>query len=531
MSARHLRIIRFEPPPAPAADAGHAPSAEASTAGAPAPDRPADASDLRGAAFDEGCARGIVAADGRMIAANRALHALLHWHNAPPEGGSILWAVDAADRPALERVLREAGESGGGTVDARCPITGDAFAFFRFEAAPLPGAPGPARPLLVTVHEVTRVRSLEEQMAQRGRLELLGRLAAGVVHDFNNLLTVVMAHANAIRSEPGCPRPLAADAEGILEASARAVALGRQVLSFSRRQSVQPECLDLNTLFAETRRLVAHLLGPGVALEFRPTPGLWCVRFDKGQMIQVIMNLAANARDAMDGGGTLSLETFNLEDPGGPADAAGRVPSGPCVMLRASDTGCGMDAATLARAFDPFFTTKAPGRGTGIGLATVDEIVRRGGGGIRVRSQPGRGTTFEVLLPKADPARASPAVPAVLVVETDDTLRRLVAAHLVRAGFRVTEANEPARALEMAGGDAAPPDVIVAGALPGTTGPELLARLRVRWPVARPLYLTDSDDAPPDPADPAAAALRKPFDAAQLAKAVQTALRGTAPRP
>jgi len=318
MSARHLRIIRFEPPPAPAADAGHAPSAEASTAGAPAPDRPADASDLRGAAFDEGCARGIVAADGRMIAANRALHALLHWHNAPPEGGSILWAVDAADRPALERVLREAGESGGGTVDARCPITGDAFAFFRFEAAPLPGAPGPARPLLVTVHEVTRVRSLEEQMAQRGRLELLGRLAAGVVHDFNNLLTVVMAHANAIRSEPGCPRPLAADAEGILEASARAVALGRQVLSFSRRQSVQPECLDLNTLFAETRRLVAHLLGPGVALEFRPTPGLWCVRFDKGQMIQVIMNLAANARDAMDGGGTLSLETFNLEDPGGP---------------------------------------------------------------------------------------------------------------------------------------------------------------------------------------------------------------------
>jgi signal transduction histidine kinase len=236
-------------------------------------------------------------------------------------------------------------------------------------------------------------------------MEAVGRLAGGVAHDFNNLLTAISGNAHILRSElePGDAR--VAEVDEIVLAGERAATLTRQLLAFSRRQVLQPRALSLNESIEELRGMLVRLIGEDLHLETVLDPDLGLVRADPGQLTQVLMNLAANARDAMPLGGTLTLETGNVTLDETFARAHEGVRAGPHVMLKVSDTGAGMDAETRAQLFEPFFTTKEVGKGTGLGLATVYGIVRQSEGSIEVRSEPGCGSTFEICLPQAPVAK------------------------------------------------------------------------------------------------------------------------------
>jgi two-component system cell cycle sensor histidine kinase/response regulator CckA len=248
----------------------------------------------------------------------------------------------------------------------------------------------------------------EADLRQGQKLTILGRLVAGIVHDFNNLLTAIIGLSDLLRSRlAGQDRDLA---DEVYKAGERAAALTRQLLAFSRHEPVRPAVLDLNAVVADMGGLLRRLLGEDVRLEWALAPDLGQVRADRGQLEQVLLNLAVNARDAMPAGGRLTIETANVE-PTGPAPDAPGVGQGRYVLLSVSDTGVGMTEAVQARLFEPFFTTKEPGKGTGLGLATVHQIVEQGGGAIAVRSAPGRGATFRVYLPRVAAETAGPPSP------------------------------------------------------------------------------------------------------------------------
>src|SRR5690606_2045054 len=237
------------------------------------------------------------------------------------------------------------------------------------------------------------------QLRQAQKMEAVGRLAGGVAHDFNNLLTAIVGHANLMLFDIPESSPLRADVAGILKASESAAALTRQLLTFSRRQIVQPETVDVNAVLPETDRLLRRLIGEDIELVTNLDPDLATVTIDPGHLEQVVMNLAVNARDAMPGGGTLTIRTANVDLTDAYLYDGVEGDSGPFVMISVADTGVGMDAETQARLFEPFFTTKQPGEGTGLGLATVFGIVEQAGGQIYVYSEPGCGATFKVYLP------------------------------------------------------------------------------------------------------------------------------------
>src|ERR1035437_805857 len=312
----------------------------------------------------------------------------------------------------------------------------------------------PARVVLVA--DLTEKVRLEEQLRQALKMEAVGRLAGGVAHDFNNLLTAILGYGQLLRGElePGDAR--VAEVDEILLAGERAAPLNRQLLAFSRRQVLQPRALNLNESIEELRGMLGRLIGEDVRLRTVLDPELGLVRADPGQLMQVLMNLAVNARDAMPRGGTLTLETYNVTLDEVFAAAHEGVRAGPHVMLRVSDTGAGMDADTQAHLFEPFFTTKEVGKGTGLGLATVYGIIRQSEGAIDVRSEPGNGSTFEIHLPQATVGEfvAGGQVPiaapergheTILVVEDEPSVRKLTISVLERQGFAVLAADGPAQ--------------------------------------------------------------------------------------
>ncbi len=382
-------------------------------------------------------------------------------------------------------------------------------------------------------------RQAQHQLLQSQKMEAIGRLAGGVAHDFNNLLSVIEGHGELLRAEVGKESPGRKRVEEILWAAERAASLTRQLLAFTRQQVLEPKVLRLDRAVGEARHMLERVIGEDITLAVVAPKELWRVRADPNQIVQILLNLAVNARDAMPRGGTLAIDLANaeLDD----RFAASHPPSttGPFVMLSVSDTGLGMDAETQRRVFEPFFTTKKPGVGTGLGLSTVYGIVKQSGGFIWVTSEEGRGTTFTIYLPRVDETEAevaeapppSPALPAagrILLVEDDPGVRGLMAELLEARGYTVRAAGSPAEALAWAESSSEPLDLLVTDVvMPGMGGRDLAHRLAGLRPGLRVLFVSGfaADTlARQGEIGPGRRFLSKPFSGASLLDSVAEAL-------
>jgi nitrogen-specific signal transduction histidine kinase/ActR/RegA family two-component response regulator len=355
---------------------------------------------------------------------------------------------------------------------------------------------------VVLAIDITDRVNLEEQLRQAQKMEAVGRLAGGVAHDFNNLLTAISGYAQILRGEFDVGDSRRADVDEIILAGERAAALTRQLLAFSRRQVLQPREIDLNDSIRELRGMLVRVIGEDIDLEIALSSDIGLVRADPGQLTQVLLNLAANAKDAMPRGGKLTLETRKVELDEPFTRTHSGVRPGRHVMLRVSDTGSGIDPETRSHLFEPFYTTKDIGKGTGLGLATVYGIVRQSEGSIDVYSEPGQGSVFEICLPEAGPARKAEALASaiealptgketILVVEDEDAVRKLAVTVLTRQGFSVLAANGPAQALKIVTDNLGPIDLLLTDVvMPGGNGVDLAAAISALRPQIKVVVMT-----------------------------------------
>ena len=400
--------------------------------------------------------------------------------------------------------------------------------------------PGEETPTLLGVAtEITERKQLEEQLLQSQKMEAVGQLAGGVAHDFNNILTAIVGYTDLLAAEfTGDSRQLE-DLEEIRKAARRATALTRQLLSFSRKQLLEPRIIDVNSIVTNLDKMLRSLISENIDLKTTLADDLDAARVDPNQLEQVIMNLAINARDAMPDGGTLTIETANAALDSDYASRHVSVIPGDYVMLAVTDTGCGMSEEVKARIFEPFFTTKPAGRGTGLGLSTVYGIVKQSGGNIWLSSEPGKGTTFKIYLPaiealpedigKAAPAEADrPGRGTVLLVEDDEQLRRLTHRALANQGYVVLEADRGRAALDVARRHQGGIDLLLTDiVMPDTDGRKLADTLRAARPGLRVLYMSGY----PDRAivnhgmvEPGDAYLAKPFTTEAITRKVRELL-------
>jgi hypothetical protein len=398
---------------------------------------------------------------------------------------------------------------------------------------------GDSAAVLVMATDITQRKQLEEELRQSQKLEAVGQLAGGIAHDFNNLLTVVEGYAEMIRDDQARHDADRASAEEILVAAQRAASLTRQLLAFSRRQILQPIRLNLNASVTSTQRMLSRLLGEHIQIRTELASGLWDVFADPGQMDQIVLNLAVNARDAMEGGGILAIATANVDRA---AALAQDLAAGEYVRLSVSDTGQGMDEETQRHIFEPFFTTKEVGRGTGLGLSTVYGIVMQSGGHIRVSSQPGQGSSFSIYLPRAaelmPPAvkGVSGSTPAqrgadtILVVEDDETVRHLVMSMLKSSGYNVIAPATPHEALRICGEFSTRLDLLLTDmVLPETNGSEVAEKALRSRPNLRVLFMSGYTEHPVlrlPGFDRRAPFIQKPFTKAALTAKVREVLQG-----
>lgn len=355
--------------------------------------------------------------------------------------------------------------------------------------------------------DITEHRRLEEQYRQAQKMEAIGRLAGGVAHDFNNILTAILGYAELLLAELPPDSCHLVDAAEIRTAAQRAVELTRQLLAFSRQQVLQPTVLRVNDVLENVEKMLCRLLGEDVTLRTALAPDAGNVRADAGQLERVIVNLAVNARDAMSGGGKLTIETANAELSEGYTEALRPVVAGQYVMLAVTDTGVGISPENRLRIFEPFFTTKEQGKGTGLGLSTVYGIVKQSGGYIWVYSEPGRGATFKVYLPRVDaPVESStPARPVqrtlagtetILLAEDDEQLRKLVRGLLDRVGYQVLSAASAEEALGKARQHRGEIHLLLTDVvMPGEGGHQLARRLAEARPATRTLFMSGYTDA------------------------------------
>jgi two-component system, cell cycle sensor histidine kinase and response regulator CckA len=390
---------------------------------------------------------------------------------------------------------------------------------------------------LVVANDVTERRALEERLAQAEKMEAIGRLAGGVAHDFNNLITVISGYAEILlaRSELDGREHLTE----IRHAADQAASLTRQLLAFSRRQVLHPRVIDVDEIVAAMEPMVRRIIGRDVTVAVRLADGAKTVKADRSQLERVILNLAANARDAMPDGGRLTIETGTVHFDREFVASRGEGTAGPNVLLSVSDTGVGMSEDIQRQAFEPFFTTKEPGAGTGLGLATVFGVVKQSGGSIYVYSEPGRGTTFKIYLPAAAPTAPETAdAPApdpaaelgsetIMLVEDDPSVRNLVQVMLETKGYRVLVANDAEEAERLCTGavDLLLTDVV----MPEVNGRALADRLATNAPAMRTLFMsgyTDEAVYRHGEISPDAAFIEKPFSDRALARKVREVLDG-----
>lgn len=394
------------------------------------------------------------------------------------------------------------------------------------------------RATLVIALDVTERLRLEAQFRHVQKIDALGRLAGGVAHDFNNIITAIFGFTDLLR-EDVADEYTRTRLEQIHRAADRARSLTTRLLAFSRKQIIEPRVLDVNKVVADVSRMLARLVGENIETLLHLQGDAFRVRADPGEIEQILTNLVVNARDAMPGGGTLTIETANVElDANYVKTHVGVVP-GPYVMIAVSDSGIGMSPEVQERLFEPFFTTKAIGQGTGLGLATVYGIVRQRDGHVWVYSEVGRGTTFKIYLPRVTEATAAdtlrvppPLAPAgdsatILIVEDDDDVRALVAEALTNRGYTALKAHSPEEALKVANGHPAIHLLVTDVVMPGSTGPQLAQTLMAKRPGLRVIYMsgfTDEVVVRSGTLRPGATFLQKPFTLAELEQAVRVLL-------
>jgi len=390
-----------------------------------------------------------------------------------------------------------------------------------------------------SMQDITDRVRLEAQLLQAQKMESVGRLAGGVAHDYNNMLSVIIGYAEMALDKVPAGTPLHEDLREILNAGKRSAEITRQLLAFARKQTVNPRVLDLNATVEGMLKMLRRLLGEDLDLTWQPAAGLWPVKIDPTQVDQILANLCVNARDAIKGVGKVTLETGNVTfDENYCADHAGFTP-GDFVLLAVSDNGRGMDSETLDMIFEPFFTTKEPGRGTGLGLATVYGIVKQNNGFINAYSEPGAGTTFKIYLPRhADgiaerkkdraPAPGMGRGETILLVEDEPTILQMSRTMLERLGYRVLAANTAAAAMALAEENAGSIDLLITDVvMPEMNGRELAGRLEAFCPNLRVLFMsgyTANVIARHGVLDKGLFFIQKPFSREQLAANVRLVL-------
>jgi PAS domain S-box-containing protein len=481
-------------------------------------------------------------ADGRFVVVNRAAAEM---HGATPD--ALVGKTDADLGHSADEVERfRAGDldvmtSGRLKVIPEEPLTSPATGktrWLQIIKVPLVLPADPAPRVLIVATDITERRQLEEQLRQAQKMEAVGQLAGGIAHDFNNLLTAIIGNADFLLQDLPAGAATREDVSEIRQAADRAASLTRQLLAFSRKQVLQPRVLDLNHLVTGVERMVRRLLAENIETHLRLASDLGLVHADPGQLEQVVLNLVVNARDAMPDGGKLIIETADVQlDQTYAADHVGVTP-GPHIMLAVTDTGVGMDEQTQARLFEPFFTTKGPGKGTGLGLSTVHGIVQQSGGSIWVYSEPGRGTTFKIYLPRAEagatpPEQAPPGAPArgtetILLVEDAYAVRALASRALEAAGYTVLASEDGAQAEVLAARHDGPIHLLLTDVvMPGISGSQLAKRIAALRPDIRVLYMSGyTDDAIVHNGvlDAGTSYLEKPFAPEALARKVRDVL-------
>ncbi|MFI5889744.1 ATP-binding protein [Actinoplanes sp. NPDC051513] len=459
--------------------------------------------------------------DGRIGYANERFAGMVGRPAPDLPGTPVLELVVAADRPAAVQALSEVGASGATRIEVGMQAQSGRAVWARIALTARVGDAGDPVGALAMVADVTEQKSIEAQLHQAQKLEAVGQLAGGLAHDFNNLLTVIDGYAALLIAE--ADEATVSDLVMIRDASSRASALTRQLLTFSRAQTARPQVVDVAELVAGVEVLLRRLIREDVDLIVTSAAGPTPVRVDPGQLEQVLVNLAINARDAMPDGGTLAIATDRVDGE-----------TGDQVLITVTDTGCGMTAEVADRVFEPFFTTKGPGGGTGLGLSTVYGIVTRAGGQVRLASRPGEGATFEVFLPAAEvPAEAvgEPAAPqrltagtgTILLVEDDPAVRRLSERILTTAGYQVLVGVDGENALEVARAHAGIDLLLTDVIMPGMNGQELADRLTALRP-GLPVIFTSAYTRGVLTDDLSAAFLDKPFTAAALTEKVRSVL-------
>jgi PAS domain S-box-containing protein len=398
---------------------------------------------------------------------------------------------------------------------------------------------GKIRQLRGVMVDVTERQQLEEEFRQAQKMEAVGRLAGGIAHDFNNLLTIISGYAQLSQDLLDPASKLRSYMSEILKAGERAGGLVRRLMAFTRRQTLEPQVIDLNSIVKGAETMIQRLIGEDVEIVTDLAPGLGAIRADPAQLEQVIFNLSVNARDAMPNGGKLIIETSNADLDQAYADNHVAVTPGPYVVLAVSDTGSGMDAKTRAHIFEPFFTTKEKGKGTGLGLATVYGVIKQSGGNVWVYSELGAGTTFKIYLPRVvaavdspQPMRISASQPqgseTILLVEDEDGIRSLVCGILKARGYTVLDTGRPREALEISGKFDRPIHLLLTDVvMPGMSGRDVAEKISAVRPTTKILYMsgyTDNAIAHHGVLKPGVPFLQKPFTPDALALKVREVL-------
>jgi two-component system, cell cycle sensor histidine kinase and response regulator CckA len=440
-------------------------------------------------------------AEGRYVDANDAFLQMLNYERRDVIGCTSaelnLW-VDPEDRSRMLRQLDDSSIARGLFTRLRTNLGDIRDANVCAELIEVDGVSC----ILAVTQDVTEAKRLENQLRQSQRMGAVGRLAGGVAHDFNNILTVIMGYSEMALHHLGSNHPVAKNLGEIKGAAGRAATLTRQLLAFSRQQVLYPRVLDLNAVVNNLNQMLRRLIGEDIVLSFHPGDPLGYIKADLGQIEQILMNLVVNARDAMPTGGTIAISTSSVELDEEYLDSHSSVRPGRYILLSVSDTGCGMDDKTLSHIFEPFFTTKGPGQGTGLGLSTVYGIVKQSDGYIWVYSEPAKGTTFKLYFPLHEEGGPAPeewsadvkpvgGTETILVVEDDESLRNLTAALLESTGYRVLKADNGETAINLVRTSSESIDLLLTDLLmPVMSGVELSTKVRKMRPSLKVLLMS-----------------------------------------